>query len=167
MTIREFFVKSVEGEKAAFLRVLDAIAILPREKLDYKPDPKSKTGFELAQLFPREFGMIKKFLDTGVWNMEEETSGKVYNTMSEVRADAETAINAVGAKASSMTEEDWASEGTAWVKMTKGGFAMDLLFDLVHHRGQLSTYIRAMGGKNPSIYGPSADITMEELMKQA
>jgi uncharacterized damage-inducible protein DinB len=27
----------------------------------------------------------------------------------------------------------------------------------VHHRGQLSAYIRSMGGKVPSIYGPSAD----------
>ena len=27
----------------------------------------------------------------------------------------------------------------------------------VHHRGQLSSYLRAMGGKVPSIYGPSAD----------
>ena len=27
----------------------------------------------------------------------------------------------------------------------------------VHHRGQLSTYLRAMGGKIPGIYGPSAD----------
>ena len=27
----------------------------------------------------------------------------------------------------------------------------------VHHRGQLSTYLRSMGGKIPGIYGPSAD----------
>ena len=33
------------------------------------------------------------------------------------------------------------------------------LFDAVHHRGQLSTYLRPMGGKVPSIYGPSADDT--------
>jgi uncharacterized damage-inducible protein DinB len=31
------------------------------------------------------------------------------------------------------------------------------LFDAIHHRGQLSTYLRPMGGKVPSIYGPSAD----------
>jgi uncharacterized damage-inducible protein DinB len=31
------------------------------------------------------------------------------------------------------------------------------LLDMIHHRGQLSTYIRPMGGKVPSIYGPSAD----------
>jgi uncharacterized damage-inducible protein DinB len=27
----------------------------------------------------------------------------------------------------------------------------------VHHRGQLSTYLRPMGGTVPGIYGPSAD----------
>jgi uncharacterized damage-inducible protein DinB len=27
----------------------------------------------------------------------------------------------------------------------------------VHHRGQLSSYLRAMGGKVPGIYGPTAD----------
>ena len=27
----------------------------------------------------------------------------------------------------------------------------------IHHRGQLSSYIRPMGGKVPSIYGPSGD----------
>jgi uncharacterized damage-inducible protein DinB len=31
------------------------------------------------------------------------------------------------------------------------------LFDMVHHRGQLSSYLRPMGAKVPSIYGPSAD----------
>jgi uncharacterized damage-inducible protein DinB len=28
----------------------------------------------------------------------------------------------------------------------------------VHHRGQLSTYLRPMGGKVPGIYGPTADM---------
>ena len=32
-----------------------------------------------------------------------------------------------------------------------------MLLDSVHHRGQLSTYLRPMGGKVPSIYGLSAD----------
>ena len=30
-------------------------------------------------------------------------------------------------------------------------------FDEIHHRGQLSTYLRPMGAKVPSIYGPSGD----------
>ncbi len=32
-----------------------------------------------------------------------------------------------------------------------------LLMDSIHHRGQLSVYVRMAGGKVPSIYGPSAD----------
>jgi uncharacterized damage-inducible protein DinB len=31
------------------------------------------------------------------------------------------------------------------------------LFDMIHHRGQLTAYIRPMGGKVPSVYGPTAD----------
>ena len=38
-----------------------------------------------------------------------------------------------------------------------GEMLWSILFDAVHHRGQLSVYIRPMGGKVPSIYGPSAD----------
>jgi len=36
---------------------------------------------------------------------------------------------------------------TAWI----------LLFDIIHHRGQLSSYLRPMGGRHPDIYGPSGD----------
>jgi uncharacterized damage-inducible protein DinB len=36
-------------------------------------------------------------------------------------------------------------------------FLWDFMFDAIHHRGQLSAYLRPMGGKVPSIYGPSAD----------
>jgi len=31
------------------------------------------------------------------------------------------------------------------------------LLDMIHHRGQLSAYLRPMGVKVPAIYGPSAD----------
>ncbi len=47
-------------------------------------------------------------------------------------------------------------------KVHEGPFAAmcwEFIFDAVHHRGQLSVYIRPMGGKVPSIYGPSADDT--------
>ena len=34
------------------------------------------------------------------------------------------------------------------------------LLDIIHHRGQLSTYLRPMGAKVPGIYGPSGDEAM-------
>jgi uncharacterized damage-inducible protein DinB len=36
-------------------------------------------------------------------------------------------------------------------------FLWFLLHDQIHHRGQLSVYLRMAGGKVPSIYGPTAD----------
>jgi uncharacterized damage-inducible protein DinB len=41
-----------------------------------------------------------------------------------------------------------------WQKMP---FLWFMLFDQIHHRGQLSIYLRMAGGKLPSIYGPTAD----------
>jgi uncharacterized damage-inducible protein DinB len=38
-----------------------------------------------------------------------------------------------------------------------GEFLWFMLMDSIHHRGQLSVYVRCAGGKVPSIYGPSAD----------
>jgi uncharacterized damage-inducible protein DinB len=38
-----------------------------------------------------------------------------------------------------------------------GETAWDFLLDAIHHRGQLTAYIRPMGGKVPSVYGPTAD----------
>ena len=38
-----------------------------------------------------------------------------------------------------------------------GAIASMMLWDQIHHRGQLSVYLRMAGGSVPSIYGPSAD----------
>jgi len=35
--------------------------------------------------------------------------------------------------------------------------AWSFLFDIVHHRGQITTYLRPMGSTVPQVYGPTAD----------
>jgi uncharacterized damage-inducible protein DinB len=40
---------------------------------------------------------------------------------------------------------------------TKHDFLWFLLHDQIHHRGQLSVYVRMADGQVPSIYGPSSD----------
>ena len=49
-----------------------------------------------------------------------------------------------------------ADGNVAW-ETSLGDMLFGFLFDAIHHRGQLSTYLRPMGAKVPSIYGPSAD----------
>jgi uncharacterized damage-inducible protein DinB len=47
--------------------------------------------------------------------------------------------------------------GKPVMEESMGEFFWMTLLDAIHHRGQLSVYIRPMGGKVPSIYGPSGD----------
>ncbi len=46
------------------------------------------------------------------------------------------------------------------LRMSGLAFLLLMLKHSVHHRGQLSTYLRAMGGRVPDIYGPSANSQM-------
>ena len=48
--------------------------------------------------------------------------------------------------------------GTAWIDDTKYNvFRETVLNHMIHHRGQLTVYLRLIGAKVPGIYGPSAD----------
>jgi uncharacterized damage-inducible protein DinB len=49
-----------------------------------------------------------------------------------------------------------AGEKVEW-ETTREKMAWGFLLDLIHHRGQLSVYLRPMGGRVPPIYGPSGD----------
>lgn len=162
MTIKELYVQLLDEELPAFKRV---IAALPQDKLDYKPDPKARTALEMINLFIGEAMMSAVLLNTGVIDAAAENPLKdnpVRDT-AEVSAHFEKAWGELKEKALSMSDQEWEMEGKMvgvgehpWV-MPRGPMALRFLLDLIHHRGQLSTYIRPMGGKNPSIYGPSAD----------
>ena len=160
MTDREFFIKTAGDETPRFERVFKS---LPEDKLDYRPHPKSKSAGELAASMAMEATGYKRFLTTGVIDfMEEMKAAKPANFEESAKMFAQglgEAKNIV----EKMTDADWNSEAKMvegnkvhWTT-TKGDMALGELLDLIHHRGQLSTYIRPMGGKVPSIYGPSAD----------
>mgnify|MGYP002262846311 CR=1 FL=1 len=70
---------------------------------------------------------------------------------------------AVNDRLEKLDEAGWEKKGKflmgeagAW-EDTIGQFLWGFLFDAIHHRGQLSTYLRPMGSKVPAIYTASAD----------
>ena len=65
------------------------------------------------------------------------------------------------------SKSDIAMEGKDAIGETAGGLCWLWLFDSIHHRGQLSTHIRPMGGKVPSIYGESYDAIDERKAREA
>ena len=62
-----------------------------------------------------------------------------------------------------MSEADWNSSMPFPVgpkqmgQVRKADILWTMLMDSVHHRGQFSIYLRLVGAKVPSIYGPSGD----------
>jgi uncharacterized damage-inducible protein DinB len=157
MTSLELCRQQRAQELPKFVKVLKAI---PQGRPDYRPDPKARTAAELAWLFAQSEAALVKLLDTGTieWSESKPTGG-----LDATVAAFEKNAGAVNDRLAKLDEAGWEKKGRflmgdapAW-EDSVGGFVWGFLFDLIHHRGQLTTYLRPMGGKVPSIYGPSAD----------
>ena len=155
--------------QAQFLRLWAKEAPTTRKVLeripegsDYRPDPKSRTAREIAWLIVREEVALVEGLERGEIKWVELPAPA---TMAQVRATAAESGDLV-ARMKKLPASAWSSavpfsfEGN--VIMTETGIesAWTFLLDIIHHRGQLSTYLRAMGSTVPQIYGPSADEPM-------
>jgi uncharacterized damage-inducible protein DinB len=156
MTNREFFITRRKAERPAFIRVLKAI---PAGKSDYRPDPKSRTATELAWLLAVEEAALLRLIDTGVAEWKESAPTVPLDA---IVAEFERNSAEVNSRLEQLDEAAWEKKvrfimsGGAW-EDALSQMVWGFLFDAIHHRGQLSTYLRPMGGKVPSIYGPSAD----------
>ncbi len=157
MTNREFCMARRKAEVPTFVRVLKAI---PPGRLDYRPDPKSRTAAELAWTLAQEEGALASLLDSGTADWKETPPPA---KVAEIVAAYEKNAAAVDQCLGRLDEAAWEKKGKfmmggvpVW-EDAMSGFAWGFLFDGIHHRGQLSTYLRPMGGKVPSIYGPSGD----------
>jgi len=157
MSIPQFFVSRWEQEQAAFGKVLRA---LPGEQLAYRPHERSTAAGDLAWQLAMEQRGMADFLEKGemTWNASPRPA-----TLDEIVAAWDAATNDVRERLKGLDDAKCAGdckfimgESSVWSD-TLGNMLWGFLFDMIHHRGQLSTYIRPMGGKVPSIYGPSAD----------
>lgn len=157
MTNREFFIRRSEQEYPAFLHVLKAV---PADRLDYRPEPRARSAGELLALYVGIEQAGNELCKKGELRLED--SGSIAKR-DEMVAAYQQNHEALGKRLRQMDDATWNKRSKCWehgqveVEDTVGGLFWLFLFDAVHHRGQLSTYIRPMGGKVPSIYGPSVD----------
>lgn len=125
------------------------------EGSDYRPDPKSRTAHEIAWQIVCEEKMIIEALEGG---KAEWAPPPIPASMKEV-------LDAYEVQRTRMDERWRAIDSDKWSGMLEffgserpaAPMAWSFLFDIIHHRGQISTYLRPMGGKVPQIYGPSGD----------
>jgi uncharacterized damage-inducible protein DinB len=148
---RSLFTKFWTNESKTTRNVLARIP----EDSDYRPDPKSRTAKEIAWQIVGEEKMIIEALENG---KAEWAPPPMPATMKAVLDAYEKQSAEVIARWKKLPAERW--EGTLEFfgnPHPASPMAWSFLFDIVHHRGQITTYLRPMGSKVPQIYGPSGD----------
>jgi uncharacterized damage-inducible protein DinB len=138
--------------------------LVPEDKLEWQPHPRAMTLGQLAFHVAAIPGRYLQFgeegtttLDALSYHQTPKDKEEILMAFGDSRAAAEKRLR--------NDDGDWDSK--TW-QLTKDGsavFTLDLptyirllIFNhLIHHRGQLSSYLRILNILVPSIYGPSAD----------
>jgi uncharacterized damage-inducible protein DinB len=152
----------MDDERALFIRFWEHEAKTTRNVLaripegsTYRPDPKSRTAQEIAWQIACEERVIIEAIESGriAWNPPA-----VPATMKDVLDTYELQSADVIRRWKALPQAQW--EGSIELsgrQRPASRMAWSFLFDIVHHRGQITTYLRPMGSTVPQIYGPSAD----------
>jgi uncharacterized damage-inducible protein DinB len=134
------------------------IAAVPDGNRDYKPDPNGRSAWDLAT----------HMAGADVWFLDGVLNGKFADITGEEQPPAPTAAGVAEWYSKEFPNriervlalpDDKLTQIIDFfgMKMPAVQFMMFALVHMVHHRGQLSSYLRPMGGKVPSIYGGSYD----------
>jgi uncharacterized damage-inducible protein DinB len=161
MKMMDSLIMELDREASTTRKLLERV---PDDKLDWRPHAKSTPIGKLAMhiaVLPGRFG---ERLKADGFDVTQATPPPVPSTAAEI---VKTFDESVAVAKRAMAEIDDAAAMGMWTlsfgdktiaAMPRVGIARTLLLNhSVHHRGQLSVYLRLLDVPVPSIYGPSAD----------
>jgi uncharacterized damage-inducible protein DinB len=153
---REYYRECFEAEKPKFIRVLKAV---PVDQAGYRPHPRSTSAGDLVWLLASELHDACELVDRGEVSYVAQSAPTVAESVATYERNAEN----LEKRLATLDDDRWdrkvrlVVDGKIAWETSLGDMLFGFLFDAIHHRGQLSSYLRPMGAKVPSIYGPSAD----------
>jgi uncharacterized damage-inducible protein DinB len=151
--IASFLCSALESETAATRRVIES---LPESKYDWQPHEKGMKAGELAWHIVSAEQFFLDAVLTGEFH--PGAAGKAPATIKGILEHYDQEVPALLAKvkelsgeqlAKTITFHSWTNPAVAYINICN--------VHGIHHRGQLSTYVRSLGEKVPAIYGESAD----------
>jgi len=164
--LQNIFLPSLEREHPKTREVIEAI---PLTKGDYRPDPISKTALELAwHIVAAERRFLEGIVNGGFDFNPFHRPDSLVNSADIGRWYGEM-FQSVFPRLQNMSAEQL----TTTIDF-RGMFQNPAVLYLplamnhaIHHRGQLSVYLRPMGAKVPAIYGESYDSAEARKASQA
>src|SRR5678815_571545 len=164
MTTREFLLEQLNREVERSQR---ALSQAPKGKYDWKPHEKSMIFGYLANMvatIPTWVAMQinQDELDVapaGGGQIKQERLDGSEDLIKGLEGAAEIARAALEKTSDEHLKTDWKLLARGKVVMQAPRYEMiaDTLSHWSHHRGQMTVYLRLLGQKVPSIFGPSAD----------
>jgi uncharacterized damage-inducible protein DinB len=164
MTMTEWFLAELESEATKSRRVLEQV---PTGKRDWKPHDRSMAFGYLSDLvanIPSWVGMAITLDELDVAPKDGPTyTPAPLNTSAELVAALD---NSVAQAREALLKTTDAHLETSWRLLAGGQLAFeqprlqvirDTFLHSAHHRGQMTVYLRLLGSKVPSVYGPTAD----------
>jgi uncharacterized damage-inducible protein DinB len=138
---------------------------VPEKQLSWKPHAKSMTLGRLASHIAETPSWAKPILTTELFNMDPATYKPTdFTTVKDLLAAFDKNVAAATGIMKAAKDEEllktWTfqSAGKTIFAMPRIGVLRVMIFShLIHHRGQLSVYLRLRDVPLPSVYGPSAD----------
>ncbi|MBI4602395.1 MAG: DinB family protein [Planctomycetes bacterium] len=168
MTIASSLLPELDHEMASTRKLLDR---LPETKLSWKPHPKSMSLGQLATHIAEIPGWAKAITAADSFDLAppggrayappvDATRGDVLRRFDGNVREAQAAI-AVLDDAAAMRPWSLLKGGHAFFTLPKVAVLRSMLFGhAIHHRGQLTVYLRLLDVPVPSVYGPTADEPM-------
>lgn len=160
-TFMESFRKELESESIGTRKML---ALVPADKADWKPHPKSMKLKDLATHvadIPRWFSLI---INTTVLDFAEHPYNPAQcNGGEELVAyynkNAAEAADLFAKSKDSILDEIWTMKNNddIYMQTPKTEAIRHSFCQIVHHRAQLGVYLRLLNIPIPGMYGPSAD----------
>ncbi|MHB1158356.1 MAG: DinB family protein [Phycisphaerales bacterium] len=161
-TLMQTMAAELEHESQATRKLLERI---PADKGDWTPHPRAMPLGQLAIHVAKIPGAIAKLTAEGVWDMaarppkapDPVSHDELLKAFDDSLADAMTTLRGITDQQAGETFTMKNGEKII-MQMPRAGIVRYILLNhLYHHRGQLSTYLRILDVKLPSVYGPSAD----------
>lgn len=164
MPIAQMMLPEYDQEMANARRAIEAI---PTGNIDFRPHEKSWSLIELATHLARLISWGPATLAVDEMDISgyqpEPALPSVEAVLELFDKNVAEARAAIEATADDKFMSDWRlkSGDTVHFSMPKAAVIRSFVLNhLIHHRGQLTVYIRMAGGKVPGMYGPSADEPM-------
>lgn len=161
MSIKQALLIELEQEKNNTLRVLNN---LEDDKLDYSPHEKSMKMGQLSNHIVELHNWVGIALTTDSFDLNTDYIPLQLTTIEELKKELENGYEKNKKIIESLNEEDYFKEWTlkagdyTIATLPKAGALRFIINNhLIHHRGQLTVYMRLLDLPVPGIYGPSAD----------